>query len=45
MPRGGIARLRIPRVAATRFFVIAGVLELGTALMTRWDERDEISAE
>ena len=26
---------------ATRFFVIAGVLELGTALMTRWDLREE----
>jgi hypothetical protein len=23
----------------TRFFVIAGAIELGTALMTRWDER------
>src|SRR5829696_451898 len=27
--------------AAARFFVIAGVLELGTALMTRWDLREE----
>jgi hypothetical protein len=26
---------------AARFFVIAGVLELGTALMTRWDLREE----
>jgi hypothetical protein len=30
---------------ATRFFVIAGVLELGTALMTRWDEREEVRPE
>jgi hypothetical protein len=30
---------------ATRFFVIAGVLELGTALMTRWDEREEVRTE
>ena len=30
---------------ATRFFVIAGVLELGTALMTRWDEREEVRAD
>jgi SPW repeat len=29
---------------ATRFFVIAGVLELGTALMTRWDLREETRA-
>src|SRR5215210_2656617 len=26
---------------AARFFVIAGVLELATALMTRWDLREE----
>ncbi len=25
---------------ATRFFLIAGVLELATALMTRWDPRE-----
>src|SRR5918998_2000463 len=30
---------------AARFFVIAGVLELGTALMTRWDEREEVRAD
>jgi hypothetical protein len=30
---------------AARFFVIAGVLELGTALMTRWDLREETKAE
>ena len=30
---------------AARFFVIAGVLELGTALATRWDEREETRAE
>ena len=30
---------------AARFFVIAGVLELGTALMTRWDLREETTAE
>jgi hypothetical protein len=29
----------------TRFFVIAGVLELGTALMTRWDQREEVGAQ
>jgi hypothetical protein len=28
---------------AARFFVIAGVLELGTALMTRWDAREEFA--
>jgi hypothetical protein len=48
----GIALIVLPFVAgfsdhggATRFFVIAGVLELGTALMTRWDEREEVGAE
>jgi hypothetical protein len=30
---------------AARFFVIAGVLELGTALMTRWDLREETTAQ
>ena len=30
---------------AARFFVIAGVLELGTALMTRWDLREETRTE
>jgi SPW repeat len=30
---------------AARFFVIAGVLELGTALMTRWDAREEFAAD
>jgi hypothetical protein len=30
---------------AARFFVIAGVLELGTALMTRWDLREETTTE
>jgi hypothetical protein len=30
---------------AARFFVIAGVLELGTALMTRWDLREETAGE
>jgi hypothetical protein len=30
---------------AARFFVIAGVLELGTALMTRWDLREETTGE
>jgi len=29
---------------ATRFFAIAGVLELGTALMTRWGQREEVGA-
>jgi hypothetical protein len=45
----GIALVAMPFIAgfsdhggATRFFVIAGVLELGTALMTRWDEREEV---
>ena len=45
----GIALIALPFIAgfsdhggATRFFVIAGVLELGTALMTRWDEREEV---
>jgi hypothetical protein len=45
----GIALIVLPFVAgfsdhggATRFFVIAGVLELGTAVMTRWDEREEV---
>ena len=48
----GVALVALPFIAgfsdhggATRFFVIAGVLELGTALMTRWDEREEIGAE
>src|SRR3954449_4473157 len=27
---------------ATRFLVIMGILELGTALMTRWDLREEV---
>jgi Flp pilus assembly pilin Flp len=47
----GIALIALPFIAgfsddggATRFFVIAGALELGTALMTRWDEREEVSA-
>src|SRR5215210_7656240 len=30
---------------AARFFVIAGVLELGTAFMTRWDLREETRTE
>src|SRR4051794_10270820 len=30
--------------AATRFLVIAGVLELLTALSTNWDEREEFAA-
>jgi hypothetical protein len=30
---------------AARFFVIAGALELGTALMTRWDLREETNAQ
>ena len=45
----GIALIVLPFVAgfsdhggATRFFVVAGVLELGTAVMTRWDEREEV---
>jgi hypothetical protein len=44
-----IALIAVPFIAgfsddggATRFFVIAGVLELGTALMTRWDLREEV---
>jgi hypothetical protein len=44
-----IALIVIPFIAgfsddggATRFFVIAGVLELGTALMTNWDLREEV---
>jgi len=48
----GLALIVLPFVAgfsdhggATRFFVIAGVLELGTALMTRWDQREEVRAE
>jgi SPW repeat-containing protein len=48
----GVALILLPFVAgfsdhggATRFFVIAGVLELGTALMTRWDAREEVRAE
>jgi hypothetical protein len=47
----GIALIAIPFIAGfgdeggpTRFFVIAGILELGTALMTRWDEREEVRA-
>jgi hypothetical protein len=45
----GIALIALPFVAgfsdnggATRFFVIAGVLELGIAVMTRWDAREEV---
>lgn len=45
----GVALIVLPFIAgfsdhggATRFFVIAGVLELGTALMTRWDEREQV---
>src|SRR3954468_21710833 len=30
--------------AATRFLVIAGVLELLTAVSTNWDEREEVAA-
>ncbi len=48
----GIALIALPFVAgfsdeggATRFFLIAGVLELGTALMTRWDEREEVTTD
>lgn len=47
-----IALIVLPFVAgfsdhggATRFFVIAGVLELGTALMTRWDQREEVGTQ
>ena len=45
----GVALIALPFIAgfsdhggATRFFVIAGALELGTALMTRWDEREQV---
>src|SRR5215213_11386324 len=45
----GIALIVLPFIAAfsdhggaTRFFIIAGVLDLGTALMTRWDQREEV---
>jgi hypothetical protein len=45
----GIALIALPFIAgfsdhggATRFFVIAGVLELGTAAMTNWDQREEV---
>src|SRR5215212_4378692 len=45
----GIALIVLPFIAGfsdeggpTRFVVIAGVLELGTALMTRWDLREEV---
>jgi SPW repeat len=31
--------------AATRFLIIMGALEAGTALMTRWDPRDEFATE
>src|SRR3954468_9245344 len=31
--------------AATRFLIIMGVLESGTALMTRWDARDPFATE
>jgi hypothetical protein len=48
----GIALIVLPFIAgfsdhggATRFFVIAGVLELGTALMTRWDQREEVGTQ
>jgi hypothetical protein len=48
----GIALIALPFIAgfsddggATRFFVIAGALELGTAVMTRWDEREEVHPE
>jgi len=48
----GIALIVVPFIAgfsddggATRFFVIAGVLELGTTLMTRWDLREEVRAQ
>ena len=47
-----VALIAVPFIAgfsddggATRFFVIAGALELGTALMTRWDEREEFRPE
>jgi hypothetical protein len=48
----GIALIVLPFIAgfsdhggATRFFVIAGALELGTALMTRWDQREEVGTQ
>ena len=48
----GLALIVLPFIAgfsdhggATRFFVIAGVLELGTALMTRWDLREEVGTQ
>ena len=48
----GIALIAAPFIAgfsdhggAARFFVIAGVLELATALTTRWDEREEVRAD
>ena len=48
----GIALIVLPFVAgfsdhggATRFFVIVGVLERGTALMTRWDQREEVGTQ
>jgi SPW repeat len=31
--------------AATRFFIIMGVLELGATLMTRWNERDDFAVQ
>jgi hypothetical protein len=31
--------------AATRFLIIMGALEAGTALMTRWDPRDEFAVD
>jgi hypothetical protein len=47
----GIALIVLPFIGgfsdhggATRFFVIAGALELATALMTRWDARQEVRA-
>jgi len=47
----GIALIALPFIAgfgddggAARFFVIAGVLELATALMTRWTEREEVGS-
>ena len=47
----GIALIALPFIAGfgdeggpARFFVIAGVLELATALMTRWDQREEVGA-
>jgi hypothetical protein len=45
----GVALIALPFIAGfgdeggpTRFFVIAGVLELGTALVTRGDQREEV---